>query len=202
MANRAAAFGLAPASHLQGSTFVGQVRTYHIPSTDGNAYAIGDPVISNGTGDSKGVPGAVLATAGGSNMVMGCIVGMGGAAYGGAIGVDPVSQDRIIVPASKTKDYYIVVADDPYTIFTIIEDPTQAALAAADIGLNISLKAGTNNGFLSGWVLDQSTKATTSTLQMRLLGLVQRADNAFGTGAEWLVMINNHFYKPGQTGIA
>ena len=40
--------------------------------------------------------------------------------------------------------------------------------------------------------IDSSSAATTATLQVRLLRLVQRPDNVAGNYAKWLVQINLH----------
>mgnify|MGYP000311167172 CR=1 FL=1 len=45
---------------------------------------------------------------------------------------------------------------------------------------------------LSGAQLDTSTKATTNTLNLRIHGFVQRADNEIGANAKVLVSINLH----------
>jgi len=200
MPNPVAPFGLLPVSHTSGE-WCGSGRTYFIPQADTNAYAIGDPVALAGSADSKGVASCVLVTAGGGNLVLGPIIGMGGKAYGGAIGVDPISQDRIIIPATKTQPYYVFVADDPLLVFAIREGNTGTPFAATDVGLNCSLAAGTNNGFISTWILDNTTEATTTALQMKLLGLRQVLNNDFGLSAEWLVMINNHNFKPASAGV-
>ena len=69
-------------------------------------------------------------------------------------------------------------------------------LTAAECGLNQIGYSGTaGNGFVSGWQLantTDATAATTATLQLRLLGLARRQDNAFGAYAKWLVQINVH----------
>jgi hypothetical protein len=207
MANAVAPFGLAPVSHLMGMPWNLTARTYYIPSTDTNAYAIGDPVTLLGTGDGAGVSGCVLATAGTTNTVLGPIVGMGGRVYGGAIGVNPLgNQDSTIIPATKTVGYYVMVSDDPYVIYAVCDGATGTPLAAVDIGLNCSLKAGTNNGYLSTWTLDNATQATTAALQVKLLGLQQFAGgaggvNAFGLNAIWLVLINQSPFKATVAGL-
>jgi hypothetical protein len=94
-----------------------------------------------------------------------------------------------------------MVADAADLIFEVQEDSVGGALAAANVGQNASLIAGNNNGFLSGWMLDSSTAAATNTLQVQLLGLARRIDNAFGTNAKWLVRINNHQYANQVAGV-
>ena len=46
------------------------------------------------------------------------------------------------------------------------------------------------------------TEASTVTLDVKLLGLSQRnPNNAFGAYAVWNVLINNHKYRGGSTGV-
>lgn len=197
MANSNTPFGLKPHSYLNGAPWNGQARMYCIPSSDGNAYAIGDPVELAGGADAKGVPTVVLMTPG-SGMT-GVIIGAGGTKYGASLG-DPTNLNTTVIPATKTKDYYVLVVDDPNVLFLVQEIGTGTALAAADVGLNANLVAGTNNGYVSGWLLTNTTEATTSTLDVQLMGLAQLPDNAFGAYAKWLVRMNNHSFNAGVTG--
>jgi len=200
MANTNRPFGLAPVEYLNGAQYNGAGHVYFIPSTDGNAFAIGDPVVLAGDADGTGVATVTLATAGTTNLVLGPIVSTGGIKNGGAF-ADPAALDSTVIPATKTKGYYVLVADDPNLIFEIQETNSGTALTSAEVGLNASLKSGTNNGYVSGWTLDNATEATTAALQLKLLGLVQRQDNAFGLAAKWRVLINQHQYKAVVAGV-
>jgi len=200
MSNTNAPFGLSPVQHLDGSPWNGRGRLYFIASDDSNAFAIGDPVKSSGSGDANGVPGVTLASAGTGNAVRGVILSMGGIKEGGPY-ADPTNLNTTIIPATKSQAYYVLVCDDPNTIFEIQETNSGTALTKDEIGLNANLKSGTNNGFVSGWTLDNSGETTTSTLQLHLLGLARRPNNAFGLAAKWLVMINNHELKAGTSGL-
>jgi hypothetical protein len=153
-----------------------------------------------GSADANGVPTVILATAGTGNTVLGPIVGPGGIKYGGPL-MDPADLDNILIPATKTKAYYVAIADDPNIIFQIEEEATGTALAATEVGLNANLVAGTNNGYVSGWMVDRTSTAVTATLQLRLLSLAQIQNNAFGDYAKWWVLINNHSYRVGAVGI-
>lgn len=199
MANANAPFGLAPVEYLSGAKWNGQVRRYYIPSSDTNAYAIGDPVTIAGNADSRGIASVVLATPG--SAMLGPIMGMGGLAYGGMSG-DPTNLNTTVIPAIKTKAYYVLVADDPNIIFEAQEIGTGTPLDAAAVGLNVNMVAATNSGFLSSWVLTNTTEATTVTLDCKLLGLSQRnPNNTFGAYAVWNVLINNHCYRAGAVGL-
>lgn len=195
MANANRPTGLSPVKHITGAPYNGQANLYSIASGYGTALAVGDPVGLSGTADSNGVAGIILGTTG---TIVGVIVGLGLLENSLA---NPSNLDQIIRPASSTGTWYALVADSPDIIFEVQEDSVGGALAATNVGQNASLIAGTNNGFLSGWQLDSSTAAGTDTLQVQLLGLARKVDNAFGTNAKWLVRINNHQYANQVAGV-
>jgi hypothetical protein len=175
---------------LNGSPWNGQVNTYSIAAGYNTALAIGDPVKSSGTSDANGVQGIVLGSTTGA--LRGVIVGLGTSESGI---FNPLNLNSVIRPASDPAAWYALVADDPAIIFEIQEESNTVQLAAADVGLNTIPVSGTNNGYLSGWLLASTTgatPATTATLQLRLLGLSRKPNNAFGAYAKWLVKINVH----------
>lgn len=198
MANANRPSGLAPVGNLLTGSYNGQARIYFIASTDGNAFAIGDPVKSSGDADTNGVAGVTLGTAGAA--IRGVIVSTGGLVRAGPF-ADPTNLNTTIIPATKTKGYYVAVVDDPFVIFEMQEINSGTALTSAEVGLNANFVAGANNGFVSGFTIDNTTEAGTSTLNVKLLGLAQRSDNAYGLAAKWLVMINNHELRNGIAGV-
>lgn len=204
MANINAPSGLTPVSYLGGSKWNGQARMYCIFSTDTNAYAVGDPLASDGTNgaDANGVPAVTLATAGTGNALRGVLLGMGGTLYGGP-GGDPANPfASTVIPATKTKNYYVLVVDDPDVLFEVQEVNSGTPIIMTGVGLNENLLSGTNNGFVSGWTLNNSAvPASGSTIQMKIMQLVQRKDNAPGLAQRWLVRINNHELSAGTTGV-
>jgi len=201
MPNTSRPMGLSPIEYLDGSPYNGKARMYFIPQTDTNAYAIGDPVALGGSADARGVASVVLATAGATNPVLGAIVGAPGVVYGGSL-IDPVTTgNSTLVPATKTKGYYVLVSDDPNIVYEIQEGGVGAALGAVNVSLNTNLIAAANSGFQSQWVFDNAATGTGATLQVQLLGLVQRLDNEFGAFAKWKVRINVHPFKAGTAGV-
>ena len=176
MANVNTPRGLVPARDWRSSEYNGGVNLYCVPAANATAIFIGDPVIVNGSADADGVPQCIIATAAGGAYISGVCVGM--AAHPAA----PLLRDSLPYRAASTLRY-ILVMDDPEAEFEIQEDAVGGALAAADIGLNADLiaAAGSTVYGYSGWMLDTSTKATTNTLQLRILGIVQRPDVEFGT---------------------
>ena len=202
MANVDAPSGLAPIGHLLGLNWSARCQMYCIPSTDDtNQFAIGDPVVLAGSADANGVPTITLATAG-TNPVLGCIVsGAGATLYGGTPGVP--AETPILIPATKTRDYYVLVADDPWIIFAIQEDSDGGNIAAASIGLNANLIASAaSNGYVSGWELDSSSVTSGSTAQVKILRARQIQGNTLGSAnCVFEVLINNHPFKAGVTGL-
>ena len=193
MANVNTPFGLRPVQYLNGSAWNGQARIYSIAHDYATALYIGDPVISSGTSDAAGVQGIALAAESGA--IRGVIVGVG--RYPSLM-ANPGNLDRTYFPAGGdgvAKDWYAMVVDDPNVLFEIQEESNGTALAAGEIGLNTVLQLGAGNGYMSGWQLSSATTATpatTATLQVRLMGLVQRFGNEFGAYAKHLVKINVH----------
>lgn len=191
MANANRPAGFIPVQYLSGAPWTGQARLYSIAAAYATALYIGDPVKSSGTANADGVPGIVLGAATGA--LRGVIVGLG--TQEGLI-ANPQNLDITYRPAAATsKDWFAMVVDDPQVLFEIQENSNTLQLAATDIGANTISLAGTGNGFTSGWQLPSSTDATpatTATLQLKLMGLVRRQQNAFGAYAKHLVQINVH----------
>lgn len=191
MANANRPSGFSPVQYLNGSPWNGQARIYSIAAAYATALYIGDPVKSSGTADANGVPGIILGATTGA--LRGVIVGLGSAE--GLI-ANPKNLDITYRPAAaQATDWYAMVVDDPQVLFEVQENANGTALAATEIGLNTISVSGTGSGFVSGWMLASATDATpanTATLQLRLMGLVRRQQNAFGAYAKHLVKINVH----------
>lgn len=199
MANVNQPSGLSPVGHLMGIDWSQKTRRFYIASTDTNAFAIGDPVKLSATSDGNGVPGVTLATAGAGNAVLGVIVGMGGPNYGG-VNADVNSLNVTVIPATKTRAYYVEVVVDPYVVFEI-QDDGSATPTTSFASLNYNLVAGTNNGYVSGWQLAANSNGTGATLQLQVLEMSQKPNNTLGVNAKWLVLINNHQYRSGTAGV-
>jgi hypothetical protein len=190
MANTNTPRGLVPLRMAGGAPYNGAVNMYYVPASDSTALYIGDPVVKNGSADAAGVPGAIAATAGGS--ITGVVQGF-----------LPDGTTNMVGYRAASTAAYILVADDPDLIFEIQEDSVGGALAAADIGLNTSFIAaapGTGSK-RSGAMLDTSTKATTATLELKIVGIRQVPGNDIGTNAKVLVKINKHTEANASAGL-
>lgn len=207
MANVSAPFGLMPVEHLTGAPYNGRTNRYYIPSTDGSAYYIGDPVALAGVGgggggtqdaDANGVV-AVAKVANGDTLWLGPIVGIEVVNPGSPSNQGTsLALEQVYIPATKTKAYYVYVADDPDLIFEIQGDATATNQTAAKSTYNCDITVATPSaGNQSATVIASAGIALTAALPLKLLGLSQRqlaGGNAFGAYAVWRCKINNHQY--------
>lgn len=198
MANLNAPFGMAPVFNGDGSPWNQKTTLYWIASTDTNQYNIGDLVKSlagvSTTNDlGYGSPAAVKSAA--SALNVGVVVGCG---------VDPNALNLINIPATKTHDYYIMVVDDPNTIFAIQDDGiTTGNLVSTAVGknANYTVTNPTSPSPVSATVLNSSTIATTSTLPLKIVGIRRMASNTVGAYCQWLVRWNTHEFFGNTTGV-
>jgi hypothetical protein len=114
----------------------------------------------------------------------------------GKMSAGSVSLDTPQYRAASTAAYVLVSdADDiVYEVEAVTGANASYSFAVADIGLNADLStvAGSTTTGTSAAALDMATKATTATLQWKVLGAVQRVDNEpTGAATKVLVKINN-----------
>lgn len=201
MANADAPFGLRPIK-VHGSPWNGQAELYYIPSGDTDDFYIGKPVTLAGSADSNGIPSVSKHTAGSG--LIGAIVGIQdvqpGLASQQGTGLD---KELMYIPATKSKDYYVFVTDDPSVVYEIQEDSVGGALAATDVGLNANIADAdpSNTAQNDASELDSSSAATTVSLDLKILRLKQAPNNAIGTNAVWEVKICNHVLANNHVGI-
>ena len=196
MANEDRPSGFKPSRYLSGAPWNGKAHMYSIAAAYGTAIFVGDPVKSGGSADSTGKYATVEQVAAG-DIIRGVVVAIGSQPY---IAVDLDNLHRAYSLASTAG--YALVVDDPDVIFEIQEDSDANNIDADMVGLNIDLIIGSGNtsSGLSGVELDSSTSGAGSDVQCRLLGLVDREDNALGAHAKWEVLINEHELKAAVAG--
>ena len=202
MANTNTPFGLQPVRGMGSYAFNAQGTTYRIPSDDGSAYYLGDAVIAANGADANGVPNVAKAT--GTATLRGVITGILPVYPGVSIQGLPLSLENMNIPATKAHDYYVIVEDDPSCMFCIQDDGiTTAKIVAASANKNFSLTitAGATVQSLSGTVILSSSFDTTSTLNMKAVGLAQIPNNTFSAYAKWLCRINMHELTGGVAGV-
>ena len=193
MANANAPFGLRPVKGVNGQVVTGAPRQYSHLASDGTALFIGDPVKLAGTASTiNGVtmPDVVRAATG--DVILGVVTG-----------IVPTSRDTLGYGAASTA-YTLFVDDDPNTLFEIQDANSGTALTTADIGLNANFVAGTGSTYTnqSCFTLDNTTEATTNTLDLKIVNVVNRAhvDNA-SSPLRFLVRINRHQFSNQVAGV-
>lgn len=183
MANPDIPKGLVPVSGLSGQPYSASVTVFSTASGDATAIFIGDPVKLSGT--SSTVNGAIYTDV--DQAATGDVV------VGVVVGVLPDTRDSLVYRAASTTRL-LMVETNPNTLFEIQEVSGGTPLAAADIGLNANFVVGSGStvtGY-SGVELNNSGEATTNTLDLQIVGFVNRVDNVVGEHAKWLVRINRH----------
>lgn len=206
--------GLSPKRYLNGAKYDGKGQVYSIAAADTNPYFPGDLVTPTATGDANGIPGITLATAG--NVAVGVVVAVGtnptlGWLPPGGPYINPNNLNIVNRPSgAQATVYYAFISDDPNIIYEIQESGagTNLTTAACNNNGNILYAAPAAGVNVSGTTLNNVGVTTTATLNLKILRLCQRIDNHFvtnpatGGGAQkWEVLINNHVYRAGTTGI-
>jgi hypothetical protein len=189
--------GLQPVRMLDGSAWTGALNSYQIVTTYATALYTGDPVTIGTSGYLEvGVAGSP-------------IVGVfAGVKYIDSTGTAKFQSYWPGNPGVLTgSTVEALVIDDPNVVFTIQETSGTGTagtpLALADRGLNANFlyTAGTAATGQSAVSLNNATEADTSSLNLKILQLDPTPGNAVGAFANWLVVINNHLYKAGVTGV-
>lgn len=192
MANVSRVYGLRPTKHLSGAAFNGQTEAFSFLTSDSTAAGVGDLVKFGGTADANGVAQVIRNTSD-SDLPVGVVVGF----IPDYSNLNNPSAYRV---ASTARTAFVVV--DPTVVYEIQAD---SAAAIADIGLNVGLTytAPSSTTGLSGLVAKMSTKATTSTLPLKIIGVRQSPDQDMSDSSNWklLVTINtNVFASAGTSG--
>lgn len=181
MANADIPRGARPVYSGNGGPWNGNTMLCAIPASDGTATFVGDFVKLSGSSDSTtGVPTVIQAAA--TDALLGAIVSF----------VPDVTNLGLNYRTASTLRYCQVCVD-PDVIYEMQEDSVGNDMDANMVGLSTDIAVGSGNTVTgaSGMELDSSDTATAAG-QVRILGLVRRADNAIGTNAKWLVRINEH----------
>lgn len=199
MANTNTPFGLRPVSGVNGQYVTGAPRLYSTAAGDGTALYIGDPVKLAGTAQFiNGQTFTDVTRAATGDVIVGVVTG----AFAD-------TRDSLMYRAASTARL-VFVDDDPNTMFEAQQVTGGTALTANDIGLNVNFVVGAGSTYTgwSGTTIDNTTEATTNTLDLKIVGLPNRADNdpgtAVSTGADaskFYVRINRHQYVNQVAGV-
>ena len=198
MANQETAFGLRPVGLVGSGANTTGVTEYEIASDNTNAIYNGAIVVPL----AAGVIDQAGDTAGGTTQALGVLVGV---QYHDSTQKKPVFLNYWPGSGSVSVDTNFpvkaLVADNPNQLFVVAADATltdrATALAAvfANASLGTSARSGSTDTGKSSAQLGVSTIATTATLPLRIVGLVDDdANNDYASaGAHLLVRLNAHF---------
>ena len=197
MANSNGAFGLRPYSKVGQNTNSTGMTEYRIASDNSNVIYTGSPDIPLSTGFID----IVGAAAGGTVGLLG--------AFNGCEYVSSTTGEVVFSkhwPGSGADSNFPVrafVFDDPLQQFVVASDAslTNEATARAAIFANANFSSGTSGSTTTGKssaALAVSTIATTNTLNLRIMGIVDDVENAdfAASGIGVIVRLNNHFNSP------
>ena len=190
MANVTGKKGLRPINQPYGN-----IRCNYYQAATGAAYYMYQPVDADANGR------VVVATASDQTMILGSIIGMLDDAF------SPISNSYSgyipANPAFTTSGGYVnlLIADDPAQQFVIEEDTGGSALDAQAINAGACFTYTNSTGStitgIANVVLDRSTVATGTGMQLRIIKKLDKPDNAYGDYCKWIVSINRHRLNPG-----
>lgn len=103
--------------------------------------------------------------------------------------------------ASTLTDHLVVTSPD--ALFVAQDNDDSDGLAEADMGLNanLELNAGSAATLLSGHEIDESTAATTNSLDVKLLRKWDVLNNAYGEFCRVEIIFNKHRMAPATAGV-
>ena len=189
--------GFQPVKKLDGSAWTGATNPYEIVTTYATAIFRGDPVTIGSTGFLE------VGTAGNT-----CVGVFWGVKYTDSTGVVRFQNYWPGNPGVLTgSTVEALVIADPNTVFSVQETSGTGTagtpLALADRGLNINFlyTAGSTATGTSAVSINNASEATTSTLNCKILQLDPTPGNVVGAFANWHVVLNNHLYNGGVTGL-
>lgn len=194
MANVDAAFGL----HLHEDTSKTPLELCFIPASDATAVFVGDAVKTGGSaGNTVGNPKKRTVTqAAAGDPIYGVVQGF--LQHWNTDSMDLSKRFR----AASTDLYVLIKPANNQDIYRIQADDDSVVIGDADIGLNANLvvNAGSTITGISGMELDSDTKATTATLQLKIIGYDDRPSNEQGSANQDLLVRLNNVELSGGTG--
>ena len=179
MANVDAAFGLTPIRHLSGNGY-SRANKYTITSGLSENIFTGDLVIIT----ADGVITPHTATEANNIGVF------AGVSYTASDGSYVYAQ---YFPSGTTATNIVAyVYDDPYTVFKVQSAGTPAQ---TNIGNCAEVVAGAGSTTTGQSGFEMNGTMSNGTASLKILGLYEAPDNAFGTNAIMEVLINEHLLK-------
>lgn len=198
MSGIASPFGLAPWENFEDKI---QCHVYAVETNPTNGIYLGTMV--NLAGKSVSTP---------YNGNMPAVVSAIDAGIGAVLAIYdenmfPVNHIAASATGNGTIAGYVLVADNPYQRYVVQEDGDSSSIQAADIGLNADLvgTTGDDDTGVSHQYLDSSSKNTTNTLAVKILGVHPEdtisSNGAAGNHCRFIVMMNHSPLAPNVAGV-
>jgi hypothetical protein len=136
------------------------------------------------------------------------VTALAGVLNGPASGITPGTTRYLGVSLSWSKASLadtLLIMVDPGDLFEAQGDGSDAALAvvgSTDYNANLNLTGTAGAGVTrdnSGVSITETTIAVTSTLDVKLLGILNETDNAYGAYCRWELKFNKHLRNPEVT---
>lgn len=210
MANIDAPKGFVPLRHVNGQAWNGATNPFLIDSGNATATGIGDVVVTAGGAGAAGTVVSGMDVEGMMTVVRASAGTTGQNIVGVVTGFLPDPTNLAGKHRLASTDRIALVCTDPTVVYECQEDADTTPLAAADMGMNAAFIVGSVDATtgVSNVEIDSSSKATTATLPLILMGLVKRPDNHINTAgagsdnAKYEVMFNTYLQAPNSVGIS
>src|ERR1700722_17634741 len=211
MANPNTPYGI-DSVQIQGAKDWGDsVNLYSVPSSTTNAMYVGDPVGKlAASADVNGINGVNLVAVGSSHPITGVIVGFQGKGTTQLGNYNPGSLFGLsgnpgpaYKPANDASVWYVLVADDPSTIFSVQSNDSGGVPASTIVGKNANLASGAGSIYTgwSGWQLAANQVGTSANAQLNIVGVLPEPDNVAGSAnCKFLVRLNASTEQTPSTG--
>jgi len=208
MANADKVKGFIPVGTLSGSPWQSSVQQFELDATHA-AIGVGDLV-------QMTADGYLDILAAGETGFIGVVVGVlnhNASTVLGKIGDNFLSNSEPTRTGINAKSVplntagTILVCTAPDVLLEGSEDGDTDPLELADVGSNVEIIGGGPNATtgISDMYIDSSSHATTNSLPLRLIGLVQDPDNEYVAGGQaytrWLLTPANHSYSGLNVGL-
>lgn len=203
MANTNNPRGLVPISGAYSQPYSAGVRMYYHDAGDSTAIFVGDLVTATGSSFRYNMGGVAF------DVPIVARSATGDVFQGVCVGVLQATRDSAIYAPAST-GAIVFVCDDPNALFWVQDANSGTPLTANDIGLNvnISVVAGSTVTGFSASVLDNTTEATTNTLDLKLIGEYQDPSLDIGSSVssgaaanKFVVRINRHRFANQIAGV-
>lgn len=192
MANANRPSGYRPVRHLDGSAWNGQTELFSVSASDATALFVGDLVKFDGSADANGVAQITRVTAN-TDTPIGAVVGF----------VPLYSNLNVAQYRAASTFRQAFVAADPSIVYEAQASGTYGVTTDAGLNVGSTFTAGSTTTGISGMQIDLATKATTNTLPLKIIGVVQRVDNDVTdtSNLKLHVSLNSGAFRGGVTGV-